>query len=118
MDAAVPQTCRHRDQGAQAALQWALFAILPKEAESVDSISDLPMPDDMDTDYSPQYVKLARVLRDKIESGKLSPAEVLPAGSIASRYGVSTRVAYAALEMLAANRYIGRLKMGKSYRVS
>jgi hypothetical protein len=33
-------------------------------------ISDLPMLHDIDADYTPQYVKLARVLRDKIESGK------------------------------------------------
>ena len=33
-------------------------------------ISDLPMLHDIDADYSPQYVKLARVLRDKIESGE------------------------------------------------
>src|SRR6266702_870529 len=33
-------------------------------------ISDLPMLHDIDADYSPQYGKLARVLRDKIESGQ------------------------------------------------
>ena len=33
-------------------------------------ISDLPMLHDIDADYSPQYVKLARILRGKIESGQ------------------------------------------------
>ena len=33
-------------------------------------ISDLPMLHDMDADYTPQYVKLARILRGKIESGQ------------------------------------------------
>ncbi len=33
-------------------------------------ISDLPMLHDIDADYSPQYVKLARILRSKIESGE------------------------------------------------
>jgi hypothetical protein len=36
----------------------------------MDAISDLPMLHDIDADYSPQYVKLARIIRDKIESGR------------------------------------------------
>ena len=43
-------------------------------------ISDLPMLHDIDADYSPQYVKLARVLRDKIESGQYRRGDSLPAG--------------------------------------
>ena len=39
----------------------------------MDAISDLPMPHDIDADYSPQYVKLARVLREKIESSHYQP---------------------------------------------
>ena len=35
----------------------------------MEAISDLPVFDDMDADYSPQYLKLAHVLRDNIESG-------------------------------------------------
>jgi hypothetical protein len=35
----------------------------------VETISDLPMLNDIDADYSPLYVKLARILRAKIESG-------------------------------------------------
>ena len=42
-------------------------------------ISDLPMLHDIDADYSPQYVKLARILRDKIESGQYRPGDILPA---------------------------------------
>ena len=33
----------------------------------MEAISDLPMLNDIDADYSPQYVKLARIIRDKIE---------------------------------------------------
>ena len=33
-------------------------------------LSDLSMLHDIDADYSPQYVKLARILRGKIESGQ------------------------------------------------
>jgi hypothetical protein len=34
----------------------------------VEPISDLPRLSDMDADYSPQYVKLARIIRDRIKS--------------------------------------------------
>lgn len=39
-------------------------------------IADLPMLHDIDADYSPQYVKLARILRDKIKSGQDQAAVV------------------------------------------
>ena len=65
-------------------------------------IADLPMLHDIDADYSPQYVRLARVLRDKIESGQ---------------YKVSIRVTGNALAMLAANRYVSRPGPFKSYSV-
>ena len=39
-------------------------------------ISDLPMLHDIDADYSPQYVKLARILRDK--SSPASTAAATP----------------------------------------
>jgi DNA-binding GntR family transcriptional regulator len=84
----------------------------------MDAISDLPMLHDMDADYSPQYVKLARILRDKIKAGDLKRTERLPAPGLASEYGVSVRVAQAALAMLAANRHVTRPGSFGSYRVS
>jgi len=84
----------------------------------VESIADLPMLNDMDADYSPQYVKLARLLRDKITSGAFQRSEALPATDLAAEYGVSVRVAYAALEMLEANRYVLRPKRFQCYRVA
>jgi DNA-binding GntR family transcriptional regulator len=69
-------------------------------------ISDLPMLHDIDADYTPQYVKLARVLRDKIESGQYQRGDTLPATDVAREHGVSLRVARNALAMLAANRYV------------
>ena len=80
-------------------------------------ISDLPMLHDIDADYSPQYVKLARILRDKIEAGGYQPGDILPATDLARQYGVSVRVTCAALAMLAANRYISRPGGFASYRV-
>ena len=82
------------------------------------AISDLPTLYDMDADYSPQYVKLARVLRDKIKAGEIKHAEMLPASGIAAEYQVSIRVVYAALEMLAANTYIARARRFQPYTVT
>jgi DNA-binding GntR family transcriptional regulator len=81
-------------------------------------ISGLPMRHDIDADYTPQYVKLARILRDKIQAGECKPGDVLPAADLAREYNVSIRVAYAALAMLAANRYISRPAGFTSYRVT
>jgi DNA-binding GntR family transcriptional regulator len=80
-------------------------------------ISDLPMLHDIDADYSPQYVKLARVLRDKIESGEYKRGHALPAADLAHEHRVSVRVVWNALAMLAANRYVNLPGDFKSYRV-
>jgi DNA-binding GntR family transcriptional regulator len=74
----------------------------------VKAISDLPMLHDMDADYTPQYVKLARLLREKITSGEYEHGEPLPADSLAAEHRVSVRVVCHTLEMLAANRYVRR----------
>ena len=74
----------------------------------MNAIADLPMLNDMDADYSPQYVKLARILRTKIQAGQYPHGTRLPAGKLAAEHQVSIRVAWHALEMLAANRYIDR----------
>jgi hypothetical protein len=84
----------------------------------MEAISDLPMHNDMDADYSPQYVKLARILRSKIESGEYKRMDAIPAASVADAYHVSMQVTYAALEMLAANKYVGRSHGVKPYRVT
>jgi len=80
-------------------------------------ISDLPMLHDIDADYSPQYVKLARVLREKIESGDYQRGDLLPAADLASEYKVSVQVTYSALAMLAANRYVSRPGTFRSYSI-
>src|SRR5438876_227989 len=80
-------------------------------------ISNLPMLHDIDADYSPQYVKLARVLRDKIESGQYRRGDSLPAAELAGQYKVSVRVTCNALAMLAANRYLSRPGPFSSYNI-
>ena len=80
-------------------------------------IADLPMLHDIDADYSPQYVKLARILRDKIESRQYRRGDILPAADLASQYKVSVRVTCSALAMLAANRYVSRSGAFRSYCV-
>jgi DNA-binding GntR family transcriptional regulator len=84
----------------------------------VEAITDLPMVNDIDADYSPQYVKLARILRGKITSGELKHSDSLLATELAAEYSVSALVARAALDMLAANRYIGRPGRTRFYRVT
>jgi DNA-binding GntR family transcriptional regulator len=88
-------------------------------------ISDLPMLHDIDADYSPQYVKLARILRARIESGQYQRGDILPAADLAHQYAdlahqykVSIRVTCSALAMLAANRYVSRPGTFTSYSVT
>ena len=81
-------------------------------------ISDLPMLHDIDADYSPRYVKLARVLRDRIEAGEYHKGDILPAADLAGEYKVSIGVTCGALAMLAANRYVSRPGTFRSYSVT
>jgi DNA-binding GntR family transcriptional regulator len=81
-------------------------------------ISDLPRLHDIDADYSPQYVKLARILRGKIESGEYRRDDILPAADLAGQYEVSVQVTCNALAMLAANRYVSHPRNFRSYRVT
>ena len=84
----------------------------------MEGIADLPMLNDIDADYSPQYVKLARILRAKIESGQHKNGDTLPASDLAQEYGVSVRVAWHALAMLAANSYVDRTGRFAPYLVT
>jgi DNA-binding GntR family transcriptional regulator len=84
----------------------------------VEAIADLPMLNDMDADYSPQYVKLARILRARIESGQDKHGAPRPATDLAHEYGVSVRVAWHALAMLAANRYVACPGSFKPYHIT
>ena len=84
----------------------------------MEAIADLPMLHDMDADYSPQYVKLARILRDKIKAGEYQHGARLPADTLAAEHQVSVRVAWHALEMLAANRYVHQPGRFASYTVT
>ena len=80
-------------------------------------IADLPMLHDIDADYSPQYVKLARILRGKIVAGEYRRGDILPAADLTVQYQVSVRVTCNALAMLAANRYVSRPGAFRSYAV-
>jgi DNA-binding transcriptional MocR family regulator len=83
----------------------------------VEAISNLPMLNDIDADYSPQYVKLARILRTRIESGQYKHGQRIPAADLMSEHKVSRQVAYSALAMLAANRYVAQPVLFKPYHV-
>ena len=81
------------------------------------AISDLPMINDIDADYAPQYVKLARIIRGKIESGEYKHGAPILTAALMREYKVSMRVARAAVVMLAANRYLDRTPP-KPYQVA
>jgi DNA-binding FadR family transcriptional regulator len=83
----------------------------------VDAISDLPMLNDIDADYAPQYVKLARILRDRIEAGQYKCGQRVPAAELMSEHKVSRQVAYSALAMLAAYRHVAQPVHCKPYHV-
>lgn len=56
---------------------------------------------ELDTDYTPRYVRLARLLRGQIENGTYPPGSLLPSSKrLAAAYEVSTATALRALEML------------------
>ena len=84
----------------------------------MEAISDLPMLHDIDADYSPLYVRLARILRDKITSGQYKDGDPLPAATSASEHQVSIGVVRHTMEMLAANRYVHHAGGFASYAVS
>ena len=84
----------------------------------MDAISDLPMLHDIDADYSPQYVKLARIIRARIESGQYQHGDPIPASVLVREHAVSKRVAQAALAMLAANRYVSHAAAFRPYSVT
>jgi anti-sigma regulatory factor (Ser/Thr protein kinase) len=96
-----------------------IYAVLAREARPVMAdIPDLPMPHHIDADYSPQCIKLAQALRDRIESGEYRHGDTFPAADLAHEYNVSIRITYSALAVLTANRYISRPGSLTSYRVT
>jgi hypothetical protein len=80
-------------------------------------VSNLPMLHDTDVNYSPQYVKLAWVLPDKIKSGEYRQGDTCPTADFAHEYNVSIRGTYSTLAMVAANRYVGRPEAFTPYSV-
>ena len=82
-------------------------------------LSAIPMPNDLDADYSPAFIKLARLLRDQIRSGEYKPGDELPpSNGLARDHGISRRTALHALEVLAANKYVTRTSEFRPYRVT
>jgi DNA-binding GntR family transcriptional regulator len=56
---------------------------------------------DLDTDYTPRYIRLARLLRGRIEDGTYPPGSLLPSSKrLAVAHAVSKATALHALEML------------------
>jgi GntR family transcriptional regulator len=56
---------------------------------------------ELDTDYTPRYIRLARLLRGQIENGTYPPGSLLPSSKrLAAAHAVSKATALHALEML------------------
>ena len=79
-------------------------------------ISDLPMLHDIDADYMPRYVKLVLIIRDKIESGEYKHGDAASASDLAHEHGAPVKVAWHAIAMPAANRYVNLPGDFRSYR--
>ena len=61
---------------------------------------------ELDTDYTPRYIRLARLLREQIEDGTYPPGALLPSSKrLAAAHTVSTATALHALEMLVDSGY-------------
>lgn len=73
-------------------------------------ISGRPTLHDIGADYSPQYVKLARILGDKIQSGEYQPSDMLPAADLAREYKVSIGSPEPRSLCSPRTRYVSRLK--------
>jgi GntR family transcriptional regulator len=72
---------------------------------------------DLDADYTPRYVWLARRLRAWIEDGTYPAGALLPSSArLAETHDVSASTAIRALELLRSNGY-ARYVVGKSYQV-
>ncbi|MDQ2811954.1 MAG: GntR family transcriptional regulator [Actinomycetota bacterium] len=57
--------------------------------------------DGLDIDYTPRYICLARLLREKIEDGTYATGSLLPSSKqLASAHDISTVTALHALEVL------------------
>jgi GntR family transcriptional regulator of arabinose operon len=69
-------------------------------------------------DFTPVYYQIAERLSGEIKSGKLAPGEqLLPEDKLAERYGISRKTLRQALDKLAKEGYVARLK-GKGTFVS
>lgn len=62
--------------------------------------------DELDADYTPGYIKLARALRGQIEDGTYPYGALLPSSTrLAAEHGVSTSTARHALQVLVRHGY-------------
>lgn len=95
-----------------------VYAILTRQAQADASHLRRADAGRHDADYSPQYVKLARLLRDRIKGGECKHGDPLPAAALAQEHKVPAPAARAALGTLAANGYAARPAATRHYQVT
>ena len=72
----------------------------------------------MDADYTPRYIRLARLLRGRIEDGTYPLGSLLPSATrLAERHMVSKATALHALEVLVKSGHARHIK-SKPHQVS
>jgi len=66
---------------------------------------------DLDTNYTPRYISLARLLRGEIEDGTYPPGSLLPSSKrLAAAHDVSTATALHALGMLVQSGHVRHIE--------
>jgi hypothetical protein len=81
-------------------LTCAAHAVSRKRPKG-DAVQAAPAIDDLDADFTPRYITLARQLRGRIEDGTYPRGSLLPASTrLAAAHEVSKATALHALEML------------------
>jgi DNA-binding transcriptional MocR family regulator len=61
---------------------------------------------DLNADHAPKRIKLARILRVRIQRGDFSNGQYLSRIELAAEYGVSPNTAFYALSALSVNGYV------------
>jgi DNA-binding transcriptional MocR family regulator len=69
-------------------------------------LHEVPDGSDLNADWAPKRIKLARILRVRIQRGDFSSGQYLSRIELAAEYGVSPDTVLYALSLLTANGYV------------
>jgi DNA-binding transcriptional MocR family regulator len=69
-------------------------------------LHEVPDDSDLNADYAPKRIKLARILRVRIQRGDFKNGQYLGRIELAAEYGVSPNTVFYALSALSVNGYV------------